>query len=457
MLRTILKILAGFLGFILLLAVCTLTTIDRSPYQEQAFYQEIDERLDSLQAYLQLSADTATFEVGWAVVNLTPRTVGPLAGYGARKPKEWTAIHDSAFVRTIVLRQGTHQAALVTADLLVIHPELSQRVWETLPDGWSKSQIYFSATHTHSGPGGWAPGLVGKLFSGTYDPQLVDWLATQIVGSIRQANANAQPGAIGYTEMQVPDLVRNRIVDSAQIDPYLKVLRLQSNANQGLWAVYSAHATCFSKNFTELSGDYPAALLSALKQDTTLAFAGFAAGAVGSMGPKVGGAEAENVQHMASHLHDELQMVRMINGSLQLPTLLHSFQVPLPMRAPHFKITPDLALRPYLFRYAFGGYPHFLSVLIVGRTVLIGMPCDFSGELALPLYSAARERELNLIITSFNGDYAGYIINDQWYDLKKYEALTMSWYGPDAGAYLTEVTERLLAAIDENLPTDIAH
>src|SRR5690606_42076053 len=48
--------------------------------------------------------------------------------------------------------------------------------------------------------------------------------------------------------------------------------------------------------------------------------------------------------------------------------------------------------------------------------MLLGTPCDFSGELMPPIDSAARAHGMNAMVTSFNGQYIGYITADQWYD-----------------------------------------
>jgi hypothetical protein len=74
----------------------------------------------------------------------------------------------------------------------------------------------------------------------------------------------------------------------------------------------------------------------------------------------------------------------------------------------------------------------------------LGFPCDFSGELAVFLYEYAQKQGLNLIITSFNGGYIGYVPHDQWYDINKYETRTMTWYGHDTGDYLTEIAKRII-------------
>jgi hypothetical protein len=86
-------------------------------------------------------------------------------------------------------------------------------------------------------------------------------------------------------------------------------------------------------------------------------------------------------------------------------------------------------------------------MLRVGNVLFTGMPCDFSGELTESPIHDADGRHLNLIVTSFNGGYMGYVTRDDWYDLNAYETRTMNWYGPYNGAYLSEVITRLMAKI----------
>jgi hypothetical protein len=94
-------------------------------------------------------------------------------------------------------------------------------------------------------------------------------------------------------------------------------------------------------------------------------------------------------------------------------------------------VTDGVRLRPWLAA----------KLLPVGtRTVLQGFrfddavwlstPCDFSGELALELKAEARARGQELQVTSFNGDYVGYVIPAKYYHLGGYEPQTMSFFGP---------------------------
>ena len=49
-----------------------------------------------------------------------------------------------------------------------------------------------------------------------------------------------------------------------------------------------------------------------------------------------------------------------------------------------------------------------------------------------------------IVLTSFNGGYIGYITPDAYYDLKKYETRDMNFFGPYNGAYISEMLRLLL-------------
>lgn len=449
MIRFLLRISGICAAMLLILAIVMLQLVDRSPYETSEFYREMNTRLDSLASQLQLSGDSS-IRIGWSKINITPEVPVPLAGYGARDPLRLQGIHDSSFVRTIVLKTRGQKIAIITADLLIIHPEVSQAVRTSLPEDWDPDDLYFTATHTHSGQGAWAPGAVGQLFAGKFDPQHVRLLAERILESVHEAELSARPGSFSVGEMEVSHLVRNRLVkENGIIDPWLKALAFQKDSLKGILAFYSAHATCFGVENHDLSGDYPAQLTQMLEAEEAFDFAAYAAGAVGSMAPDVELPDGEkSAVYMAYHLKDQLELFQRIGLSPQ-PPIVTTFRLKLPMRAPQFKISENMALRPYLFQMAFGDYQNHVAVMVLGKCIFIGMPCDFSGELAVPLYEQARELGYQLVISSFNGDYAGYVIRDKWYDLPRYEARTMSWYGHDAGSYLSEVTSRIIHIVDE--------
>lgn len=401
-------------------------------------------RLDSLKQNYSQSSPSDSIFIGWATENITPDSPVPLAGYGARAPKTYEGILDSIFIKTIFLGTGETKVAIVTADLLIIHPEVDQYVTKHLPDNWNRDQIYFTASHTHSSIGGWAPKLVGELFAGTHDPSVEEFIGEAILKTIVDAEVKRSPGSVVYSEIMADDLVKNRLVkDKGIIDPWLKVLSLQKDSTVGLLNIFSAHATCYDHHNRKLSGDYPGILNQSLLADSNYSMAAFAAGAVGSMGPNPTNKE-ESATEIATKLKEQLDLLNFLGAGNPLNPSLKIFRIDLPLRAPQVKIAKYFALRPYLFSAAFGKYTAQISVLQIGNLVMIGLPLELSGELAVPLYQYARSVGLNLAITSFNGDYFGYVVKDEWYDLEKYESRTMSWIGHDSGAYISEVIIKIL-------------
>ena len=165
---------------------------------------------------------------------------------------------------------------------------------------------------------------------------------------------------------------------------------------------------------------------------------------MGSMGPVTTGNGWERVSILSNSLKKQVDMLTLVGIPKMNPPFIRSFKLALPLREPQAKISQNWAIRPYIFKEIAGDYDVYISVLQLGSIVFVGIPADFSGELAIPLYKKARELGLNLIITSFNGGYIGYVVKDEWYDLNKYEARAMSWYGSDNGAYLSEVVSRIL-------------
>lgn len=457
MIRIILKIVMVLFAFFAVIVLSVTTVVDTTPYAQKAFYQEMDQRLDSLEQNLVIQSDSSQLQVAWAEVNITPNELLPLAGYGARDPKLMEGILDSSYVRTIVFQLGERKAAIVTADLLIIHPELRNAVFQSLPEGWSPDEVYFTATHTHSGQGGWAPGVVGELFAGSFHQDELDFLSQNISYSIEVAYGKLKPGIVQFGELSLDNLVRNRLVkDKGIVDPWLKVARIQQDTLIGQLISFSAHATCYGAANHRLTSDYPARLVASL--NNTFDFTAFAAGAVGSMAVNVSGETPKEVANaLAAELTEQTQLLSLIGMSQQPPQTLASFRLRLPLRDPYVKLTNRLALRPYLFENAFGNYSNDINVMVLGQAIFVGLPCDFSGELAVPLYEEARALGYQLFITSFNGGYAGYVIKDEWYDLNKYEARTMSWYGPDTGSYLSEIVSRLIRTIHENSQTNLAH
>jgi hypothetical protein len=62
------------------------------------------------------------------------------------------------------------------------------------------------------------------------------------------------------------------------------------------------------------------------------------------------------------------------------------------------------------------------------------------------LKRTAASRGIRAVVLSFNGDYAGYVLPDRYYDLGKYEN-RMSFHGPYMGSYLRELAEKTIGEV----------
>jgi len=97
-------------------------------------------------------AGTVPFEVGTAMVDITPPVGFPRYGY---PPVVSTGVLDPLYAKTIVFRQGETKGALVVCNLLGIPRDLSRIVREKASEktGIPYDNMTVSATHTHTSPG----------------------------------------------------------------------------------------------------------------------------------------------------------------------------------------------------------------------------------------------------------------------------------------------------------------
>ena len=455
------KILIFTLIIIIIFLSLTLTPVDRTPYKKLDFYKKSVLKINQQLTENRNASIGDTLLIGFAKVNLTPSDLAPLAGYGNRRPKEMTKVHDSIYVNTTVINNGKNKIAIISADLLIIPPEVTLILKEKLFNiDWSLPEIFLSATHTHSSLGGWSPGLVGNIIAGTYNAKYPELIASRILRSIQMAEKNMKIGAWSFNELSIPSLIRNRLVGTQGVtDPYLKLLALKSGIHEGIHAFYGAHATCLSSENKQMSRDYPGVFSDWMVSNTSLDFAIYSAGAVASMGPEMGlQQEFERSQFVGEEMAKQVALIHQFGFPYEDQLNIKFLRLPLFLRQPMVKISENWAFRPWIFNWAFGQYSLEISMFQLNDLVMIGLPCDFSGELAVELYEYAKSKDLNLIISSFNGGYAGYVPDDKWYDLEKYEPRSMSWYGHDNGAYFVEIVKLLIDTINhENQSSHFNH
>lgn len=438
----VLKVIFYTIFILLILMLVLVKPVDYLPYQQQDYYHKTIAQLNQHDVVSFTGNKDDTLRAGWSNANITPETPARLMGYGYKG--NYTRVHDSVFVRTVVFSKGNKKIAFISYDFMMVHPALVEAVRKEA-DAIGIDYFYFTAVHTHHSYGGWATGLGGKLIAGGYDEVLVQNIASKTRQTIEKATANMAPISIGYNEYALPSLLTNRLVRNGTVDPFLRVASLRKrNGQTALICTFSAHATYTDAKLKDLSADYPGAFIRILESDADIDFALFAAGAVGSHSPaKEGSFSYDKLAHFAEQL--ATPVLSQAKKSYSFPdSLNHALAfaaAPLTLGEPQFKINEQWRLRPWLFHAVFGSITPQITMLQVGDILFLGFPGDFSGM----LYPQLETPEgMHIVATSFNGDYVGYIIPDTYYHKKHQEAKEMNWFGPYTGSYFVEVANQLI-------------
>lgn len=437
--RSWLKFILFFAAACLIVIVSLIGPIDKTPLYEHTFYKEMTAELDTLQFRKK---QKQSLKSGWQKISITPDHPMPMAGYRIREKFE--SVHDSLFARIMVLQTNQQPIILISVDLLLFPPALKEKIVQQL-GGSKKAFLYLSATHTHNGIGGWHDTAVGNFALGSYDARWIEDTSKKIVDAIRNIEKELQPTSIAYWESDAHEYAENRLANGASHDGILRGIRLiRSDSAKATLVTFSAHATSISKKSLALSGDYPAALTDTLSRSGE--FAMFMAGMVGSH--RLAGiteTEFEMVAKAGQVLADKVTAATPINYSDSVSIVTK--HIPITFGPSQLRISENWKLRDWIFRLLVNPLQGELTYLQMNDIVMIGTPCDFSGELFVNHIQQVAQREnKKVIITSFNGEYAGYITEDSHYESEhKEEVMTLNWVGPYYGAYFAEVINTLLS------------
>lgn len=451
----------GLALLLAVLALATLTPVDSRVLRDEPQFSAGLERLGTLpKSSLSVGAPLLA---GFHRVKLTP-TLGtaqdapergefkalPLAGYGNRQGKPTEGVHDDVWVKAIAFVSQSKTGIVVCADALIIPREVSALAMQQLQArfGLDRASVYFSATHTHCSVGGWGEGPVGEAFAGPFQPAIRIWFAQQLAEAAAGALGNLRPASVGTGSFQAPQFVRNRLVgDRGQIDPEFSLLVVQQKPGpMAILGSYAAHPTILGGGTMVFSAEYPGAWQRAVEKATG-GMALFAAGSVGSHSHKAPKGGFEGVEAMGQALAQEtLQVLPSIPLKDQIQFDLVG--APLPLPELQARLTKSIRVRPWVASKLLPvGQDTFLQGFRFDRTLWISTPCDFSGELAADLKAKARTDNRRLSITSFNGDYVGYVIPSKYYGMPGYEPRTMSFFGPHLPDYFVAAIESISNAL----------
>lgn len=373
----------------------------------------------------------------------------PLAGYSRRKGRPSQGLHDPVGVRALVIREGTTTAALASCDLLIIDERLFDAVRRRAIEGGLPSDTLWlvAATHTHSGPGAYGARFLEKQSMGHFDPGVFEAIADAIAQALIQAHRTLSPVRAVFGSSQTSGLVKNRVDDAGAADADVTVFALyRERGGQPLGVIvgFAAHPTTLGAWNRELSADYPGVVMREVERQLPSATCLFFAGAVGDQAPIKQGSGFEPAERLGTQLAT-IAVTLLDHADPQPAGRLHGAQESLPL--PPARVRVNRVALPQWLSARLVDDEAALSLVAVGGTVFLGVPCDLAVSLGHLLKDAARSNGLQPVIVGFANDYIGYCVPEALYAQPAYESF-MAFNGPKAGELvvnrLTEMIGRLV-------------
>jgi neutral ceramidase len=447
----VLKLSLAILIILLSLVIVLFAPISYKPLHEQEYYRAMMEDLD----HLQLEKHTASnqLKLGWATINITPNKKMPMAGYGRRG--DFKSVHDSLYIRILTIDNGVFKVHLINADLLLFPPDLKNALENYFYQNKRECEyLYFGATHTHNANGGWDDTHLGQLLMGGFDEDWLNTVSQQILNGIDAAGASSLSGKIAFWEAVAGDFVWNRLSNTSfGVDDYMRGVEIvREDSSKALFVTFSAHPTSIHSKNLELSADYPGALVNNLENNGGYDFAMFMAGAVGSHA-KNGFCTSnfELCEEVGERLSERI--IHSIQRSAAQDTItITASTIPVKHGKSQLRISKQLHFRDWFFKFMNGPLKADIRLLVLGDIVFIGTSNDFSGEILIrnqiPAYANIHGRKI--IVSSFNGEYTGYITHDSHYKkANKQEVTLLNWVGPHFGLYYAEILKRIIDKLDD--------
>ena len=396
-------------------------------------------------AIAQVEAHTgpgpAPLRAGMAVASLVPPRPIPLAGYIGEVAQPFRGVNSPCRARCLTLDDGRTTISILAVDLLLIDDRLAGALLAR--SGLGPDQVYFTATHTHSGPGGWGLHPLERLVSGTYDPEAFEFYVATLADVVVRSRRGLGPAEAAFARADVAGLQRNRIAPDLGTGDALSawVFRRPGAGPIATLAVFNAHATVGHPVPPRLGSDYPGAFAESLRERVAAGEVLFAAGAVGDAAPikpAVAGHQAAAARYgrdLAAALAPAFEGLT-FRREVALQSLTMAAELP-PVQYPCF--SGSLRFNP-LLTWWISDRRARLQFLRIGPAVLVGFPGDYSSHLARGLRAP-----IPVVATSFAGDYKGYLVGEAVFRTRTtYETRRMNFFGPGSGDLLTEYAQGCL-------------
>ena len=243
---------------------------------------------------------TSGFRASSAKIDITPDTPQWLVGYDARKS---TGVLDKLYHRIVMMEDGDQLVVLVSSDLGAISVSFYDEFARELEQetGIKPAQVWWSVTHTHSGPEVGAISLAEVFLAGRFNHEIDQVYAqrvkTLLIEGIKKAREGLAPARLGVgSGIALANMNRRAIgVDGkatlglnpeGPVDRQVGVLRLERLDGSLIATVasYAMHGTVMSAVNLQISGDALGAIAEYVEEKSGAPML-YINGAAGNVGP----------------------------------------------------------------------------------------------------------------------------------------------------------------------------
>ena len=267
--------------------------------------------------------------------------------------------------------------------------------------------------------------------------------------AILESRTNVAPVEVASFRAKATGKVKNRLNES--LPPYDLVTGLvcRQKGRDKPFAIlvsFAAHPTVFRSKHHMISSEYPGVLCNHLAALTGADEVLFAASSVGDSKPELYKHQdyVKRVQIYGEDLAKIMaEPIKQAKFASRADLLSLNLKVDVPnMRVPigeHFRLSPIVTA-------IISSATSYISFLRIGDVVMVGMPGDYAGVLTLELEKKIEKPGLKVMLTSFNGDYKGYLVrHSDFYNYPKYETRAMNFFGPWGGEYFSSIAAKTIA------------
>ncbi len=362
----------------------------------------------------EINHNDSIIKGGWSQMNLWVSDYNILAGY--RKRPGFTQVLDTPKITAVVFHTAPKKTAWINADLLLFPPDVKTTLEELLGDQFT---FYYTASHTHHSFGGWEPSLAGRIIAGRYNTDVPTEITSRIIGCLQDASEKNEPLYLHTARLPFEKWNKNRLSD-APSQPDLLQLMLASPSDTLESYSYAPHPTTIHAQRPYLTNDYPGWWQRHIlqKKRTPLMFAG----PVGGLSVQEYGLPEHTLQDsMLHHLITESEKVDVVWKPLHdIRHIRHRYG----KVKPALRIDDDIYMRPWLFGILFNSLELEVNQMSLNGLTLFGVPADYNGELTLNLPD-------DVWVTSFSGNYLGYISPEKYYHNSSHEEIrSLNWVLP---------------------------